>query len=393
MPEHHAPDRALRLGVCGPVGTGKRSLIALLCRELGARAASSASSPTTSTPTRTRGFLRSAGVLDPERICAVETGACPHTAIRDDITANLLAVEDLERDFAPAGRRAGRVRRRQPHRDLLAGAGRRPDLRARRRRRRRRGPQGRAGHRARRPARRQQDRPRAVRRRRRRPDARRRAAPPATGGRCWRCRAPTATSVDARCSRGCAPRWRCSGPATWCRPTRARWRRTVHAGMRGTVTPTRGGTAMTITPTRTDVCSILLARTAGGRVRVTSGGGPFRVDHPGGGRHGARVALVPDARAAAGRGRGGGVMHRGRRAHPAPAGDQRHRGLRHAGGTRRPGRSPRGRRRGRAGARLVAVGSAGGSRVAGRRHGGPGRGGQPAGPRDPGAGPVGGSPG
>src|ERR1700712_132240 len=46
-------------------------------------------------------FLRSAGVLDPERIRAVETGACPHTAIRDDVTANLIAVEDLESDFAP----------------------------------------------------------------------------------------------------------------------------------------------------------------------------------------------------------------------------------------------------------------------------------------------------
>jgi urease accessory protein len=40
-------------------------------------------------------------VLDPDRIRAVETGACPHTAIRDDVTANLLAVEDLEADFAP----------------------------------------------------------------------------------------------------------------------------------------------------------------------------------------------------------------------------------------------------------------------------------------------------
>ena len=46
-------------------------------------------------------FLRSAGVLDPERIRAVETGACPHTAIRDDVSQNLIAVEDLERDFAP----------------------------------------------------------------------------------------------------------------------------------------------------------------------------------------------------------------------------------------------------------------------------------------------------
>ena len=46
-------------------------------------------------------FLRSAGVLPEERIVGVETGACPHTAIRDDVTANLMAVEDLERRFAP----------------------------------------------------------------------------------------------------------------------------------------------------------------------------------------------------------------------------------------------------------------------------------------------------
>jgi urease accessory protein len=46
-------------------------------------------------------FLRSAGVLPGERIRAVETGACPHTAIRDDVTMNLLALEDLEKDFAP----------------------------------------------------------------------------------------------------------------------------------------------------------------------------------------------------------------------------------------------------------------------------------------------------
>jgi len=45
--------------------------------------------------------VRAAGVLAAERIRAVETGACPHTAIRDDISANLFAVEDLESDFDP----------------------------------------------------------------------------------------------------------------------------------------------------------------------------------------------------------------------------------------------------------------------------------------------------
>src|SRR5699024_8466038 len=46
-------------------------------------------------------LLRAAGVLPLERIHAVETGACPHTAIRDDVTPNLLAIEDLESQFAP----------------------------------------------------------------------------------------------------------------------------------------------------------------------------------------------------------------------------------------------------------------------------------------------------
>ena len=92
--------RALRLGVAGPVGTGKSSLIALVCRELGRELSLAVITNDIYTDEDAR-FLRSAGVLDPERIRAVETGACPHTAIRDDISQNLLAVEDLERDFAP----------------------------------------------------------------------------------------------------------------------------------------------------------------------------------------------------------------------------------------------------------------------------------------------------
>jgi urease accessory protein len=90
----------LRLGVAGPVGTGKSSLIALLCRELGDELGLGVITNDIYTDEDAR-FLRSAGVLDPARIRAVETGACPHTAIRDDLTQNLLAVEDLEHDFAP----------------------------------------------------------------------------------------------------------------------------------------------------------------------------------------------------------------------------------------------------------------------------------------------------
>lgn len=102
MPEHSHPHphRSLRLGIAGPVGTGKSSLIALLCRELSATLRIGVITNDIYTDEDAR-FLRSAGVLDPERIRAVETGACPHTAIRDDVSANLSAVEDLEHDFDP----------------------------------------------------------------------------------------------------------------------------------------------------------------------------------------------------------------------------------------------------------------------------------------------------
>ena len=97
MPERR---QSLRLGIAGPVGTGKSSIIALICRELGRELSLGVVTNDIYTDEDAR-FLRSAGVLAPERIRAVETGACPHTAIRDDVSQNLLAVEDVERDFAP----------------------------------------------------------------------------------------------------------------------------------------------------------------------------------------------------------------------------------------------------------------------------------------------------
>ncbi|HET7734466.1 MAG TPA: urease accessory protein UreG [Nocardioidaceae bacterium] len=98
---HESPSgRGLRLGVCGPVGTGKSSLIAMLCRELAETLSLAVVTNDIYTDEDAR-FLRAAGVLDPERIRAVETGACPHTAIRDDITANLLTAEELEAEFSP----------------------------------------------------------------------------------------------------------------------------------------------------------------------------------------------------------------------------------------------------------------------------------------------------
>ncbi|MEU8248449.1 urease accessory protein UreG [Nonomuraea sp. NPDC048916] len=92
--------RALRLGVGGPVGSGKTALVAALCRVLGPSMRLGVVTNDIYT-TEDADFLRAAGVLDEERILAVETGCCPHTAIRDDIAANLDAVETLEHRFGP----------------------------------------------------------------------------------------------------------------------------------------------------------------------------------------------------------------------------------------------------------------------------------------------------
>ncbi|MFD4539359.1 urease accessory protein UreG [Streptomyces bauhiniae] len=99
----HRPDgsrRALRIGLGGPVGSGKTATVAALCRTL--RDELSLAVVTNDIYTREDAeFLLREAVLPPERITAVETGACPHTAIRDDISANLEAVEDLEDAVGP----------------------------------------------------------------------------------------------------------------------------------------------------------------------------------------------------------------------------------------------------------------------------------------------------
>ena len=227
--------RALRLGVAGPVGTGKCSLIALLCRELGAELALGVITNDIYTDEDAR-FLRSAGVLAPERIRAVETGACPHTAIRDDITANLLAVEDLEADFDPldlvlvesggdnltatfspalvdaqifvldvagggdVARKGGPGISRADllvvnKTDLAPYVGVDAELMVGRARR------------------------------------------PAPAGRCWDCRAPTPTRSRS-CSPGSRPGCSSSGAGCWFRRTPARWRRTATVTATATRTPT-----------------------------------------------------------------------------------------------------------------------------------------------------------
>jgi urease accessory protein len=96
------PARALRLGIGGPVGSGKTALVAALCLRLRQELALAVVTNDIYT-TEDADFLRRAGVLPDERIRAVRTGCCPHTAIRDDIAANLEAAEDLERAHAPLG--------------------------------------------------------------------------------------------------------------------------------------------------------------------------------------------------------------------------------------------------------------------------------------------------
>jgi urease accessory protein len=87
-----------RIGIGGPVGSGKTALVAALCRTLSTELTIGVVTNDIYT-TEDADFLRRAGVLPDERIRAVQTGACPHTAIRDDITPNLDAVEELEAQF------------------------------------------------------------------------------------------------------------------------------------------------------------------------------------------------------------------------------------------------------------------------------------------------------
>ncbi|WP_329385049.1 urease accessory protein UreG [Streptomyces sp. NBC_01716] len=110
MPLHHTHSaepfsadgtrRALRVGLGGPVGSGKTASVAALCRALRDRWSIAVVTNDIYTREDAEYLLREA-VLSPERITAVETGACPHTAIRDDISANLEAVEHLERALHP----------------------------------------------------------------------------------------------------------------------------------------------------------------------------------------------------------------------------------------------------------------------------------------------------
>src|ERR1700674_5821156 len=92
--------RAFTVGIGGPVGSGKTALLLALCRALRDRL--SLGVVTNDIFTREDAeFLVRNEALPAERIRAVETGGCPHTAIRDDISPNMVALEGLMRALSP----------------------------------------------------------------------------------------------------------------------------------------------------------------------------------------------------------------------------------------------------------------------------------------------------
>jgi len=88
----------LRVGVAGPVGSGKTALVEALCRSLRHQLQLAVVTNDIYTQEDAQ-FLTRSGALEPERIRGVETGGCPHTAIREDCSINRAAVEELEHSF------------------------------------------------------------------------------------------------------------------------------------------------------------------------------------------------------------------------------------------------------------------------------------------------------
>jgi urease accessory protein len=89
-----SPNGPVRVGIGGPVGAGKTTLTAALCRELRERHSVAAVTNDIYTREDAEALVR-AQALPSDRIVGVETGGCPHTAIREDASANLAAIADL----------------------------------------------------------------------------------------------------------------------------------------------------------------------------------------------------------------------------------------------------------------------------------------------------------
>jgi urease accessory protein len=93
-----SPHGPLRVGIGGPVGSGKTALMEALCKRLAGRYELCAITNDIYTKEDAE-ILTRVGALPPERIMGVETGGCPHTAIREDCSMNLAAVDTMMRRF------------------------------------------------------------------------------------------------------------------------------------------------------------------------------------------------------------------------------------------------------------------------------------------------------
>ena len=89
---------ALRIGVAGPVGSGKTALVDILCKKLREKYQIAVVTNDIYTQEDAQFLVRSQA-LNSDRILGVETGGCPHTAIREDASMNLAAIEQLEEKF------------------------------------------------------------------------------------------------------------------------------------------------------------------------------------------------------------------------------------------------------------------------------------------------------
>ena len=98
-PSSPSPERGpLRVGVGGPVGSGKTALVDALCKHLRSRFELAVVTNDIYTKEDAE-FLTRSGALAPERILGVETGGCPHTAIREDASINLAAIDQMVASF------------------------------------------------------------------------------------------------------------------------------------------------------------------------------------------------------------------------------------------------------------------------------------------------------
>ena len=95
MASSHGP---LRVGIGGPVGSGKTALMEVLCKRLRDKYEIAAITNDIYTKEDAR-ILTEAGALGADRIMGVETGGCPHTAIREDASINLAAIADMRKKF------------------------------------------------------------------------------------------------------------------------------------------------------------------------------------------------------------------------------------------------------------------------------------------------------